>query len=41
MKNVPNSHGSDINGAWTTLTMMNNSRPFFSFELLTNGNFTA
>jgi len=38
MKDVPDSHGSNINGAWTILVTMNNRRPFFSSELLTNGN---
>ena len=35
---TPDSHGSYINGTWTTLTSMNNNRLFFSTDLLTNGN---
>ncbi|HTB84169.1 MAG TPA: hypothetical protein VK742_10990 [Candidatus Sulfotelmatobacter sp.] len=35
---TPDSHGSYINGTWTTLTSMNNNRLFFSSDLLTNGN---
>ena len=35
---TPDSHGSYINGTWTRLTPMINSRLFFSTELLTNGN---
>jgi len=38
VKLTPNSHGSYINGTWTTLAAMHNSRLFFSSELLTNGN---
>lgn len=34
---TPDSHGSYINGTWSTLAMMNNSRLFFSSQLLTNG----
>ena len=35
---TPDVHGSYINGTWTRLASMNNSRLFFSTELLTNGN---
>jgi len=35
---TPDSHGSYVNGTWTTLTSMNYSRLFFSTDLLTNGN---
>lgn len=35
---TPDIHGSYINGTWTRLTPMLNSRLFFSTELLTNGN---
>jgi fibronectin type 3 domain-containing protein/regulation of enolase protein 1 (concanavalin A-like superfamily) len=35
---TPDIHGSYINGTWTTLTSMNDSRLFFSSDLLTNGN---
>ena len=35
---TPDSHGSYINGTWTTLTTMNSSRLFFASDVLTNGN---
>src|SRR5271156_6450791 len=35
VKLTPDIHGSYINGTWTTLASMNNSRLFFSSELLT------
>jgi hypothetical protein len=38
VKLTPDIHGSYINGTWTTLASMNNSRLFFSSQLLTNGN---
>ena len=38
VKLSPDTHGSYINGAWTTLAAMNKSRLFFSSQLLTNGN---
>lgn len=38
VKLTPDIHGSYINGAWTTLATMNNSRLFYSSQLLTNGN---
>ena len=38
VKLTPDIHGSYINGTWTTLAAMHNSRLFFSSELLTNGN---
>ena len=34
---TPDIHGSYVNGTWTTLATMNNSRLFFSSQLLTNG----
>jgi hypothetical protein len=38
VKLTPDIHGSYIHGTWTTLASMNNSRLFYSSELLTNGN---
>ncbi len=38
VKLTPDIHGSYINGTWKTLATMNNSRLFFSSQLLTNGN---
>lgn len=38
VKLTPDIHGSYFNGTWTTLATMNNSRLFFSSQLLTNGN---
>ncbi len=38
VKLTPDIHGSYLNGTWTTLATMNNSRLFFSSQLLTNGN---
>lgn len=35
---TPDSHGSYINGTWTRLAPMNDSRLFFSSDVLTNGN---
>src|ERR1039457_583236 len=35
---TPDIHGSYINGTWTRLASMNNSRLFFASVLLTNGN---
>ncbi|HSY19893.1 MAG TPA: kelch repeat-containing protein, partial [Candidatus Acidoferrales bacterium] len=35
---TPDIHGSYLNGTWTALTPMNNSRLFYSSQLLTNGN---
>jgi len=37
VKLTPDSHGSYVNGTWSSLPTMNNSRMFFSSELLTNG----
>ncbi len=37
VKLTPDSHGSYVNGAWTSLPTMINSRLFFASELLTNG----
>ena len=37
-KLTPDSHGSYINGSWTTLETMNSSRLFFASDVLTNGN---
>jgi len=37
-KLTPDSHGSYINGTWTTLATMNSSRLFFASDVLTNGN---
>src|SRR5579864_8731951 len=36
-KLTPDIHGSYINGTWTQLAVMNDSRLFFSSQLLTNG----
>lgn len=38
VKLTPDIHGSYINGTWTTMSTMNQSRLFFSSQLLTNGN---
>lgn len=38
VKLTPDIHGSYINGTWSTMATMNNSRLFFSSQLLTNGN---
>lgn len=38
VKLTPDIHGSYINGTWSILSTMNNSRLFFSSQLLTNGN---
>jgi fibronectin type 3 domain-containing protein len=38
VKLTPDMHGSYVNGTWTILATMNNSRLFFSSQLLTNGN---
>ncbi len=38
IKLTPDIHGSYVNGTWSTLASMNNSRLFFSSQLLTNGN---
>ncbi len=38
MKLTPDIHGSYINGAWSTVAAMNQSRQFFSAQVLTNGN---
>jgi hypothetical protein len=38
VKLTPDIHGSYINGTWSGLATMNNSRLFFSSQLLTNGN---
>ena len=35
---TPDIHGSYINGTWTQLASMNNSRLFFASSVLTNGN---
>jgi hypothetical protein len=35
---TPDIHGSYINGTWSTLASMNQSRLFFGSQLLTNGN---
>lgn len=37
-KLTPDIHGSYINGRWTRLASMNDSRLFFSSDVLTNGN---
>ena len=38
VKLTPSVNGSYINGTWTTLATMNNSRLFFATQLMTNGN---
>src|SRR5579859_1583897 len=38
VKLTPDSHGSYINGTWSTMSTMNQSRLFFASQLLTNGN---
>ena len=38
VKLTPDSHGSYVNGTWTTLATMNYSRLFCATDVLTNGN---
>jgi len=38
VKLTPDIHGSYINGTWTSLPTMNDSRLFFASDVLTNGN---